>query len=363
MKVLQVITSLRTGGAEKLVVEMAPIYKQLGVQVDVLLFDGVDTPLKQELLDLGFNVYELARGKSVYNPRHITRLRAFFREYDIVHSHNAACQYFTAFARLLYKGQTKFVTTEHSTNNKRRDVWWIRQVERFVYKRYDSIIAISQIATDNLKRHLNTTKDILTINNGVDLSKYVTQEPLDREHIIEVDNDVILITQVAGFREAKDQDTVIRSLKNLPANIHIAFVGDGARQEICEFLAEEMGVSDRVHFLGLRSDVPKILKCSDIVVMSSHWEGLSLSSVEGMASGRPMVASDVQGLREVVGGAGILFKEGDDKALANEIVKLLSDKSYYNEISMSCLQRASKYDINIMVEKYYREYLKLVNLE
>ncbi|MFR9585857.1 MAG: glycosyltransferase [Rikenellaceae bacterium] len=352
--------SLRIGGAEKLMTEILPRLRDMGGEVELVLFCGVQTSFKQQLLEQGIKITDLSSNGSVYNPKYILKLCKYIKEFDIVHTHNTSPQYFAAIARLFTRGRAKFVTTEHNTHNRRRDIWGAKLIDKFLYRRYDSIISISQKATDNLTEYLGESRGVVTINNGIDIDRYYNAQPLDREQSLKIPNNVILLTKVAGFREQKDHDTVIRSLKHLTSNIHIAFVGDGVRREACEELTQQLEVSDRVHFLGLRSDVPEILKSSDIVVMSSHWEGLSLSSVEGMAAGKPMIASDVQGLREVVGGAGILFKHGDDKALADEIIKLVEDKDYYNTVSESCQERAKQYDINIMVEKYYREYQKLL---
>ena len=104
-------------------------------------------------------------------------------------------------------------------------------------------------------------------------------------------------------------------MSELPNNYSLQIVGDGPRRPILEKLAEEKNVE----FLGIRTDIPDILSSTDIVVLSSHWEGLSLSSIEGMASGRPFIASDVDGLHEMVNGAGVLFPDGDHIALASAI--------------------------------------------
>ena len=73
MRILQVITSLHIGGAEKLIVDMVPLYQEQGHQVDVLLFDGTETPFKRQLQDKGVTIYELGKGGSVYNPLYIFR--------------------------------------------------------------------------------------------------------------------------------------------------------------------------------------------------------------------------------------------------------------------------------------------------
>lgn len=360
MKIAHVITSLRIGGAEKLMVEILPRLRDMGCEVELVLFCGVQTSFKEQLSEQGIKITDLSSSGSVYNLKYIFKLRKYIREFDIVHTHNTSPQYFAAIARFITKGRAKLVTTEHNTHNRRRDIWGAKLIDRFIYRQYDSIIAISAKAADNLVEFISTNRGVTTIENGVDIQRYYSATALNRELDLNIPSNVVLVTQVAGFREQKDQDTVIRSLVHLPQNIHLAFVGDGVRRGVCESLAKQLGVSDRVHFLGLRSDVPTILKSSDIVVMSSHWEGFGLAAVEGMAAGKPMIASDVQGLREVVNGAGVLFERSNDKALAEEISHLISDKSYYDEVCAACQERAKQYDINTMVERYFQEYQKLL---
>lgn len=96
-------------------------------------------------------------------------------------------------------------------------------------------------------------------------------------------------------------------MKYLPDTYHLCLVGDGERRAEFEALIKEYRLEQRVHLSGLRSDVPEILAASDYIVMCSHFEGLSLSSLEGMASGKPFLADDVDGLREIVKGNGVLF--------------------------------------------------------
>lgn len=124
--------------------------------------------------------------------------------------------------------------------------------------------------------------------------------------------------------------------------------GSRSRQESLEALAKG---KENIKFLGVRSDIPEILNTADIVVMSSHYEGLSLSSVEGMSVGKPFIASDVDGLHEVVNGYGILVPHQDTKALADEISHLATD-THYQQVANKCWQRALMYDIKTMVEGY-----------
>ena len=353
MKILQVITSLYTGGAEKLIVDMVPLYKKRGYQVDVLLFDGTDTSFKKQLIEKGISVFSLSKGENVYNPWFIFKLLPYLKKYDIVHTHNTACQLFAAVGSVLCS--VVLATTEHTTTNRRRDWWWYKPIDKWMYKQYQSIICISDKAKENLCVYLGTNNRIQTIYNGIDCELYqIAEEHLDWK------KDKIIITMVAGFRYQKDQDTLIRALGYLPSKYHLWLVGDGERRSILENLVCEESLENRVTFWGIRSDVPQILKSSDIIVMSSHWEGLSLSSLEGMSVGKPFIASDVDGLHEIVSGYGLLFPHGNAKALAEEIVHLMSDKDYYHQIAERCMQRASQFDIHKTVDGYLRIYQSLI---
>ena len=103
------------------------------------------------------------------------------------------------------------------------------------------------------------------------------------------------------------------------------------------------------------------MKSSEVVCMSSIYEGLSLSSIEGMASGHPFLATNVNGLREVVQGAGELFELGNSQELADLLQRLADDKKFYNLVSNRCAERAKQFDIHEVVNKYmdvYKKYMK-----
>ena len=193
----------------------------------------------------------------------------------------------------------------------------------------------------------------MVIYNGVETEKFI----MSIKDITSSTN--FVVTMVSAFRDQKDQDTLVRAIKELPENYRLQLAGDGVRRPIVEALVKTLGITERVDFLGIRTDIPEILKQSDIVVLSSHWEGLSLSSIEGMASGRPFIASDVDGLHEIVKGAGILFPHGDYKQLAKEIRQLCSTPVHYNVVARECQERAKQFDISIMAEKYNQLYKSL----
>lgn len=358
MKILQVITSLQTGGAEKLIVDIVPRLWQKGLEVDVCLFNGKDTPFKRQLLSCGCKIFDLSYDERYYSPIKIFKLWRIMRHYDIVHTHNTAPQLFAAIANIVCK--RRLVTTEHSTNTRRRDYPILRFGDKWMYGRYDSVICISEIAEKVLKDYLeikpNTPCNICTINNGIDVARFYHALPLDRKSVGS-DAKRFVIVMVAGFRDAKDQETVIRAISRLQdEKYELWLVGDGERRQVIEQCIRDEHIENQVKLLGVRMDVPSILKSADVVVMSSHWEGLSLSNIEGMSVGKPFVASDVNGLREVTKGYGILFPHGADGTLANEIKYLAEDRIYYDHIAAQCYERAQQFDIKNMVDSYSMVY-------
>lgn len=361
MKVLQVITSLQTGGAEKLIVDIVPRLWQKGAEVDVCLFNGKDTPFKRQLQSLGCKIYDLSDDERYFSPIKIFKLWRIMRHYDIIHTHNTAPQLFVAIANIICK--KILVTTEHSTNSRRRDYPILRYGDKWMYSRYDSVICISMIVEKVLKDYLEVKpslpSNIFTINNGIDVDLFFQAQPLNRKSV-DSDEKRFVIVMVAGFREAKDQDTVIRSIARLKdSKYELWLVGDGERRQAIEQCIRDERVEGQVKLLGVRMDIPSILKAADVVVMSSHWEGFGLAAVEGMAAHKSVIVSDVSGLREVAENSGILFPHGDDEALANEIRHLAEDIEYYDQISERCYERARQFDINDMVDAYYQQYISL----
>ncbi len=353
MRILQAITSLRIGGAEKLITELAPLLREKGHEVDVLSIDGIDTDFKKSLEKDGIKIISFMEDRSVYNVKYIIKMAKLMRNYDVVHTHITATQIYGAFG--IYFCKTRMVTTEHATSNRRRGNFLFKIIDKWMYSRYDKIISISEPCDESLKAYIGPDYPFCVIKNGVNIKKFMNAEPVDLGV-----GDCKKITMVAGFRYEKDQPTLIRALNYLPDAYHVVLVGDGVERINIENLIAKENLNGRVHLLGIRGDIPQILKASDVIVMSSHREGLSLSNVEGMCSGHPFIASDVEGLREVTKGYGVLFPHGDSKVLAEIIQRLCTDITYADLVASKCKERAMQFDIQDMVDEYEVVYCSLM---
>lgn len=350
MKILHVITSLRTGGAEQLMVHLLPQLKARRFEVDLCLFDGTNTYFRQQIEAKGIRIIDFGEGNSVYNPMNIIRLRKLIKNYDIIHTHNYSPQIYGVLANIGLG--VKMVTTEHNTSNRRRNIAGFKIIDRLMYKRYDAIICISNQAESNLKEYLKFDSPTITIIlNGIDIKEFLKSAHSENNKRL-LDHEKTNIIMVAAFRPQKDQDTLIKAMTFLPKDFHLNLVGHGPRLAECKELVASLGIADRVTFWGVRNDIPSLLSQSDFIVMSSHYEGLSLSSVEGMCVGKPFIASDVDGLKEVVNGAGILVPHQDAENLAKVILHLSESEDEYSKIATCCKKRALKYDISNMTNGY-----------
>ena len=360
MKILHVITSLRTGGAEKIVADLCPCLQKTGDEVSVLLLDGTHTSLYDQLEHAGIHIDTLSEGwRAMRNPFLLPRLLRYLKNhsFDIVHTHNSLCQLLVACASVSLPAT--LITTEHSTSNRRREWVWYRPVDRWMYGKYQKIVCVGEETEKALIAHLpDCSGKTVIISNGINLEAF-HRAAADKE-LRSFDGFIILM--VAAFRAEKDHTTLIRAMEYLPKEYRLFLAGGAETREdektlqSSQKLVKTMELEDRVTFLGVRKDVPQLLAACDVAVLSSHYEGFGLSAVEAMASGKVLIASDVESLTTLVGGAGLLFPQGDAEALATLIREVCENPEKAREIGRKCRERAMQYDIAETAKRYHALY-------
>jgi glycosyltransferase involved in cell wall biosynthesis len=367
MKILYIINNLSSGGAEKILKDLIyDLNKRFSeVKIELLLLNKNKSPYLFDLSTLNLKIY-LSK-LSIYNPLHIFRIVILLNKnhYDIVHCHLFPTSYFTIIAKklALYK-KTKFIYTEHSSNNRRRKYKLFRVFDTIIFQSFHEISFVSDASKINhlswVKRENNLAK-YPVIKNGVDTEFYFNAVPYNlHKHLGILDLNVKFITMVGRFTEAKDQNTLIKSLKLLPNELHLIFLGEGPLMHESIKLANELDISYRVHFLGFRSDSEKFIKGSFLTCLSSNWEGLSLFSIEAMASGIPFIGSNVPGIKEIGYKYIPLFEKGNSSELSEIVLKLFYDYQYYQDVSKRGIVRSNDFSLYKMTNKYYKVYINLI---
>lgn len=352
MKVLHVTTALYVGGISRFLVDLLTI-QQIQHDVTLLVLQDRENHFKTALKQAGINIICLDV-KNVYNPFITFKFAKIFKSFDVVHVHLFPSLYWASLASFFCN--TPLVFTEHSTFNNRRDLRLFKFIERFIYSRYNSIVAISKEAHDQLISWLDRSNDdhkYIIINNGVNSVEFY---PMDT-----VLEGPPIIFMHARFNPQKDQITVIKALTKVKSDVKLLLAGDGPTKSLCESIVTQLDLTDKVVFLGNRNDIPQLINRSMIGVQSSNFEGFGLSALEIMACGKPIIASDVEGFSQVVRGAGLVFPVGDYVSLACHIDSLLNDKELYFTIKDRCFKRACEYSILITESEYSKCYNKLVH--
>ena len=240
--------------------------------------------------------------------------------------------------------------------HRRWRLWADRLTDRLVDRHVCVSRSVAQFAEE--KARLPAEK-LVVIPNGVDLQRFPAQRPADlREFGIRPGRRVV--SCVGRLDRQKGLPGLIRSapawLERLPGT-ELLLVGEGPLRGELHTICHRNGISQRVHFAGWRSDVPEILAASDLLVLPSIWEGMPNVVLEAMASRLPVVATDVAGVRELLGPAARqqAVPYGDAAAFAQRVVQLMDDRRSAAELGSQNRQRAEeKFSITRMVAAYER---------
>ncbi len=322
MKVLHVINSLALGGAERLVADLLPRLAEGGLETELYVLDGLGDAFSDRLRSRGVKVTFAHKGRAnIYSPLRLAELRRFVAasKPDILHSHLGPSFHWCALAVPAAGSgclSPWLVTTEHAVHNRRMRMPLLRGFERFCYGRYDRIVCVSAEVADAVQGWLGLPPDrLLVILNGI--------EPGDFGPGVQPDPNLLswaagrrIVAMTARFIPAKDHATALKALSLLPADYVAVFIGDGPGKPAAQKLAGDLGLSERCFFAGARDDVQVLLAASDLYMQTSATEGFGIACLEAMASGLPVAASTVGGLRTLVEGAGLLFPPRDAEACA-----------------------------------------------
>lgn len=352
MRILFVIDSLSGGGAEKLMSDMLPLLQKSN-RCELLLLTKEDDKYSDGLLKQGIKVSEIPYSMHIDRIKYIKDY-AIKNGFDVIHANLFPATYYCAVAKRMSDSSfPALCMTEHNTDNRRRHIPWMRPLERFIYSAYDGVISISKQTQEALLDWIKPKRKekFVVIENGVPLQIFFTAQPYDKKELITdyKDGDVLL-GMVGSFTEQKGHMFMLEVLCDLPTHFRLVCVGEGPLEKKVRQRAEELGISNRITFLGFRKDVARIMKTVDISVIPSKWEGFGLVAVEAMACGNPIVVSDVPGLAEVIGEAGAKVAFGSIKGF----VAAIKEATVYTDES-KIVGQAMKYDLNFMAKGYLNE--------
>lgn len=362
-RILQIIPTLDRSGAEK---QMSLLARHLPrdefeVHVCALTRGG---PLRAELEEAGIPAVVIGKRWRI-DPRafwrlvrHVRRLRP-----ELIHTWLFAANAYGRAAAIACR-------VPHRIAGERCvDPWkgWTElAIDRRLARHTDRIVANSPGVRDFYVRHGLPADKILVIPNGATPAE---PSPIGRAQLLAelgLPADCRLVGLVGRLwfqKRVKDAIWAADLLKVIRDDVQLLIVGDGPHRNRLERFRDQCEIRDKVHFLGHRPDVPRLLPHFDVLWSTSAYEGQSNAIMEAMAAGIPVVATDVAGTRDLVlpGETGYLVPLGDRAALAKHTNDLLNNPELARRLGEAGKQRMLKeFAVERMVEKYARLYRELV---
>ena len=365
LRVCHVSLTLATGGMERLLADIARLHDPAVCRPEFLAITQ-DGPFADQIRDAGCVADTLDHdlpGRPDSRWRHLQRVNAMrrrFRErgYDVVHTHNPYPHlYATVAARLA--GIPIVINTRHGQRigHGRKS----RTLFRLACHWADRVVAVSDdaarltIDSDGVPPH-----KVTRIWNGIDTRQFclfpATRRPATPVAIA-----------VGRLSPGKDFETMIEAVTlalDVVPELRLRIIGDGPQRGELERLVRRRRIDDRVTFLGERHDVPRLLADAGFYVTSSLSEGISLSLLEAMAAGLPVIATDVGGTREVISDAtvGRLVPPADPRSLADEIGRLWAERERWPTTEAAARRRVTEnFDARRMTAEYERLYVQLAS--
>jgi len=370
IRVLQLITSLDRGGAENHLLALLTHADHEAFEIETAVLCG-EGELVGVFRAAGIPVH-LLNARSRFDPWALARLVGLLREgrFDILHSHLFRADIYAGLAVAQFRERRPFLVSTRHNDDRFFLNPFVGIAHYLVSARQDLIIAISDhIARFTVARGVRHPSRVRRVYHGLEppVTRALEREGQRIRSELGIGPDAFLVGNVGRLALQKGQRHLIRAMPLLLERVpraHAVIAGGGDLEDFLRDLAEEMGVAERVHVLGPRHDVPALMHAMDVFAMPSIWEGFGLVLLEAMAAGRPIVASRVATIPEVVvdGETGLLVPAGDPLALATALAELADSPDMATRFGEAGRERLRRqFSLDKMVgdtELLYRELME-----
>lgn len=358
LAIAHVLSSFALGGQERVAVDLAGSQVKKGHRVHAIsLAPKPDGLLAADFEKRGVVLHTVTKGGGV-DPTLVVRLAALFRRerIDVVHTHNPQPLFYGATAARL--ARRAIVHTKHGVNPAIGRKLWLRRFGGHLAHAY---VAVSDATAEVARRnHECPPSRLHTIANGIELEGF-GRDAVARAAVREelgIPADAFVFGTIGRMSPEKDHALLVRAaLPLLGSNVRLVVVGDGSEMKSVRDTAAS---SPFVLLPGVRRDVARLLASFDAFVLSSRSEGLPLALVEAMASGLPIVSTDVGGTKEVLAGTGIVIPSHDEGALREAMRTVQNDREKAADLAARARARSAHYDAGRMGDEYLALYERVL---
>ena len=369
IKVLESIRQGQIGGGESHLLSLVENLDRAKFEPVVLSF--TDGPLIDSLKEMGIESHVIYTER----PFHFSKWKSVKnflekQQVDIVHAHGTRAN-----SNILWAARSLHIPviyTVHGWSFHPDQKPWVRSIrimgEKYLTSKTDLNISVSS-SNQQTGKHFIKSFDSVVVNNGIDQKKFDPRKKYkDIRAELGIPTDDILILFIARFTAHKQPLLLIKAFENALSsssitNMHLLMVGDGDQKPLASELIRKLGLNNKITLEPFRKDVPDVLAAADIFVLPSLWEGLPIGLLEAMAMGKAVIASNVDGTREVIeNNENGLLIETDNLAenLSHALVTLSSDKTKRDVFGQKAIETIKEqYNATMMTRQIEKIYTRL----
>ncbi|MGB9715901.1 MAG: glycosyltransferase [Thermodesulfovibrionales bacterium] len=346
IRILEIYTNSNIGGVQQHILSLLKEYNreivsplfccfgkkgEIGVEIEKLGIDCIflDRPkYKRFSLSIIIDLYNLMKKKEI----------------NVVKTHNYYANLYGRLSALMAGVPVKIASVQIDYHRKDKSI--IRRiVNNLLSKITDKVVAISESVKMDILKYDHVPEDKVTvIYNGIDGDRFSGIEKNLIRSELGISPETLVIGTVGRLVFQKGHQYLLEAISKLKGRIPrlmLLIVGDGRLKDELKDYAKALNISQDVLFLGNRRDIPEILSAIDIFVFPSLWEGLGMALIEAMAAGKPIIATDIPPIREIVNSekVGILVPPKNSNAIADSIEFLFHNKNFAENLSNAARER------------------------
>jgi glycosyltransferase involved in cell wall biosynthesis len=357
MRVMHVISSLGTYGAERFLRALLERFDEPDIELGVATIAGMPPPPSPSYVTFG------ARRQGPADLLFLARLVTTIRRWspDIVHTHTHHGKYWGRLAAIA-AGTPVIVHTEHNSEFGAPAPY--RLLNNLLTAHTETVITLSQEQRRRVARDEGTAcSKLIVIPNGIALPPFETSARCAARVLLSAQPDDVLITTVGRLMSVKNQQLAIETVRRLPLpRARLILVGEGVDRADLERLAESHGLTDRVTFLGYRSDASQLVSAADVALVTSLNEAMPLTVIEAMSARVPIVSVPWKGAHEMLGDGtyGVVAPSYDPEDVAGTVQAIFADPDGSAERADRAFAHAhQEYDIATTVRRHAELYRTL----
>lgn len=361
-RIMHVVPSLEGGGAERVVSSLAAEQKRRGNEVLLVRFYPEAAPdILESIGRSGVRTIVLhkRKGLDLSIARKLGRIIAEFGP-DVVNSHQYTLKYLSPSIAKFGKSGTAFFHTFHTLAENEAGPLARRLNER-CFRKGVRAISIADAVSGSIRKVYGEKIAVEFAENGIATKAIESDARGKVRKELGIEDDDMMIINVAGFRKEKNHGVLVRAYARVAGKHEkscLVLAGDGELFGEMKELARRLGIGARVKMLGYRTDIPELLAASDIFVLPSAYEGNPLSLMEAMNYGVPVIAHNVGGIPQILGGGRYGMVYDDDGELAGALCAMCEDKGMRAGLARSAAEKSKDFSISTMADKYERIYDK-----